>query len=80
MRMNMINRTCDINLAAFLVTKGHKIVKMELNGREGRCYFVFDKITDEIINSYYDDAEVSAKKILANQKDLKTRIYNFMRK
>ena len=78
--MDKLNRTCDINLAAFLVTKNYKLIKIEADGQENRCYFVFENISEELINSYYNNAEVPAKLLLANQKDLKTRIYTFLRK
>ncbi len=63
-------RISDLQLAAYLVAQGHRVVRVE--GPPGRREFVFLDLPTEAVMTYYAGADqVSARKLFAAFRDLK---------
>jgi len=64
-----LRRISDLNLAAFLLAKGHNLVRFQGGPR---AEFVFSDVPEQAILAYYGQGdEVSARKLLDALKNLK---------
>lgn len=72
--------TSDLWLAAFLKTKGMKLVRIE--GESKRAFFVFDTSENqkELIKEFYNDGIVGIATIKNTIADLKSAIFNMVLK
>jgi Domain of unknown function (DUF5659) len=68
--------TSNLRLAAFLLTRNVKLLKIEF--RVYKCFMVFEDSDNQIANKlsdeYWNGGTVSAKVYCENYRDLKTRI------
>lgn len=76
--MNEDFKTYDLGLAAALVTKGYKLLKLNRdNPRKVEFIFEDDALLSEVVNEYWDDKLlISPRKLFDNMKMLKNRIYS----
>ena len=65
--------TTDLGCAAFLMTRGHPLLKVE-RGAGGRCTFRFPAAAREIAQGFYAGAQVPARAFANSLRDLKTLI------
>ncbi len=64
-----LKRISDINVAAFLLAKGHPLVDFQAGPRSE---FIFESVPEREVLSYYgDEDQVSARKLLDALKNLK---------
>jgi hypothetical protein len=61
--------TSDLNLAAYLLATGHRLLGLE--GPAGRRSFVFARVPQDAVAAYFADAHVSARQLLNALRDLK---------
>ena len=67
-------KTSDLQLSAFLVTVGHKLIGVE--GPRGRREFVFDAQAEVDRFGYFSDSkEVSPRKLFNAYRDLKNVLF-----
>ncbi len=63
--------TKDLNLAAFLIEGGHKLLRLEPIGR--LKLFVFEAEAEEAVADYFNGAKVSARDFGNTLRDLKAQ-------
>lgn len=61
--------TSDLNVAAYLVTIGRPLLRLE--GRPGQRAFVFGDVIQEDVTRFYAGVAVDARKLLGSLRDLK---------
>jgi hypothetical protein len=67
-------KTSDLQLSAFLVALGHKLIGVE--GSRGRREFVFDEKAEADRFAYFSDIrEVSPRKLFNAYRDLKNVLF-----
>lgn len=66
-------KTTDLYLAAYLKSQGNKI---EIERKENKCIFVFEKIKEENVNGFYNNDKVGVTDYKNALMDLKSMIYN----
>ncbi len=65
-------KTTDTGFAAFLVTVGHRVQRIE--GSRGRREFIFYGVTDADRRAYINDAPVPARTLFNSYKGLLSTI------
>lgn len=69
-----MSATADLQLAAYLVTLGHRLTRVE--GSRGRRVFVFGADADGDALTYFQDSRpVSARKLFGAYRDLKKLVF-----
>ncbi len=67
-------QTSDIQVAAFLVARGHQILSTDSVGDSPRGRFFFPADAWEEANEFFRDGQVSAKRFANAIRELKARI------
>ena len=70
-------RLKDLYLCAYLLNEGQSLVRMEKEGQ--RCWFVFEQspLSDELINSFWQDtASTKARSYVNKIQNLKDMIFS----
>ena len=71
------DKTTDINIAAFLVCKGHELVGIEdvSEGARQKVFVFEDNIDKTEVKEYWDGASIPAKLFTQTLKELKIRLH-----
>ncbi len=74
---NTFKRTTDINIAAFLICKGHELESIEdvTEGARQKIFIFTEEIDKSTAKEYWDGATVPAKKYTQTLKELKIRLH-----
>ncbi|MBI3989761.1 MAG: hypothetical protein HY347_09110 [candidate division NC10 bacterium] len=63
-------RVSDLQLAAYLLARGFKLLRAE--GSPSRVTFIFEAVSDEVVFSYYrGEDQISARSLFNTYRDLK---------
>jgi hypothetical protein len=73
--MTQFYRTHDLNVASFLLVRGHRLVGVD-GAAGGRREFRFDPAAESDVPAYFSGAVVPARALLGALKDLKVLIYS----
>jgi len=69
----MIYKTPDLYLSAYLKAKDYVV---SIKRDKGRCFFEFVDVSDDVVNSFYNNAPIGVTAYKNALQDLKSMIYN----
>ena len=67
-------KTSDIQVAAFLVARGHSILGVEVDGFNSHGVFLFPTDVRGEVDEFFRDGKVSARRFANAVRELKARI------
>lgn len=72
-------KTSDIQIAAFLVARGHNVLAVDTEGDTSHGVFLFPFDARDEVDEFFRDGKVSAKRFASAIRELKARIRHVTR-